>query len=151
MPSTDRDVAMHFLPTAHSFGRLEHFMAVAKGWTLGVARSIETIPSDLRAIRPSVLFSVPRIYESAHNRIRHRLKSASGWRRKMYEWGLARGKLRVKSHQQNRSSNWRSSLGVNLVNRWLFARVRAAFGGCPAWQSPAARRCQPSSRSIFGL
>ena len=129
VPSTDRDVAMHFLPTAHSFGRLEHFMAVAKGWTLGVARSIETIPSDLRAIRPSVLFCVPRIYESAHSRIRHRLKSASPWRRKMYEWGLTRGKLRVESHQQNRSSNWRSSLGINLVNRWLFARVRAAFGG----------------------
>ena len=129
VPSTDRDVALHFLPTAHSFGRLEHFMAVAKGWTLGVARSIETIPSDLRAIRPSVLFSVPRIYENAYNRIRLRLKSASAWRRTVYEWGLAREKRRVESHQQGRSSNWRSSLGFNLVNRFLFARVRAAFGG----------------------
>jgi long-chain acyl-CoA synthetase len=64
-PSTDADVTLHFLPTAHSLGRLEHFMAVAKGWTLAVARSVETIPSDLRTIRPTVLFSVPRIYEQA--------------------------------------------------------------------------------------
>lgn len=36
VPSSDADVTLHLLPTAHSLGRLEHFMAVANGWTLAV-------------------------------------------------------------------------------------------------------------------
>lgn len=54
VPSSDADVTLHLLPTAHSLGRLEHFMAVANGWTLAVGRSIETIPSDLRSIDKQV-------------------------------------------------------------------------------------------------
>jgi long-chain acyl-CoA synthetase len=129
VPSSDRDVTLHFLPTAHSFGRLEHFMAVAKGWTLGVARSVETIPIDLRTIRPSVLFSVPRIYENAHHRIRRRLSAASSWRRKVYEWSLEIGKRRLELRQKGVESGWSSSLAFSVVDRLIFARVRAAFGG----------------------
>jgi long-chain acyl-CoA synthetase len=94
VPSTDRDVTMHFLPTAHSLGRLEHFMAVANGWTLGVARSIETMASDLKVVRPTVIFSVPRIYQNAYNRIRQRVGRAGGWQKRIFDWGVAEGKER---------------------------------------------------------
>jgi long-chain acyl-CoA synthetase len=76
VPSTDQDISLHFLPTSHSLGRLAHFMAAAKGWTLGIARSIETLPRDLRTVRRMVIFSVPRIYENAYHRIRLRLERA---------------------------------------------------------------------------
>ncbi|HVO91945.1 MAG TPA: AMP-binding protein, partial [Terriglobales bacterium] len=128
VPSSERDVTLHFLPTAHSLGRLEHFMAVAKGWTLGVARSIETIPTDLREIRPTVLFSVPRIYENAYSRIRLRLKSMSAWKRQVYEWALAAGKRRVEHHQRGVKLDARRALMSKLINRLIFAPVRAGFG-----------------------
>jgi long-chain acyl-CoA synthetase len=103
-------------------------MAVAKGWTLGVARSIETIPTDLREIRPTVLFSVPRIYENAYSRIRLRLKSMSAWKRQVYEWALAAGKRRVEHHQRGVKLDARRALMSKLINRLIFAPVRAGFG-----------------------
>jgi len=125
--STERDVTLHFLPPAHSLGRLEHFMAVAKGWTLGIARSIETIPSDLRAIRPTIIFSVPRIYQNAYNRIRLRLGRASAWRRNFFNWAVRLGMQRIHNHKE--AAHWHTALVFACVDRFIFARVRAAFGG----------------------
>jgi long-chain acyl-CoA synthetase len=125
--STDKDVTLHFLPPAHSLGRLEHFMAVAKGWTLGIARSIETIPSDLREIRPTIIFSVPRIYQNAYNRLRLRVGRASAWRRNIFNWGLRVGMQRI--HNPKEAIHWHTALAFACVDRVIFARLRAAFGG----------------------
>jgi long-chain acyl-CoA synthetase len=129
IPSTDRDVTLHFLPTAHSLGRLEHFMAMAKGWTVGIARSIETIPTDLRTIRPTVIFSVPRIYENAYHRTRLRMERASAWRRKIFNWGLSVEKQRIEKHREGKKLSWGTALAFRCVDRLILSRVRAAFGG----------------------
>jgi long-chain acyl-CoA synthetase len=129
VPSTDRDVTLHFLPTAHSLGRLEHFMAVAKGWTLGVARSIETVTSDLKMIRPTVIFSVPRIYQNAYNRIHQRVGRVGGWRRSLFEWALAEANERCAQRDSaNRLARLRE-VGCAWAARLIFAPVRAGFGG----------------------
>ena len=129
IPTNDQDVTMHFLPTSHSLGRLEHFMAVAKGWTFGIARSIETIMSDLQVIRPTVMFSVPRIYENAHSRIRLRLGREHAWRRKIFYWGLSLGEQRSEAQAHGVSVRWPRSLAFRIVDRLVFNRVRAGFGG----------------------
>lgn len=129
IPTNDQDVTMHFLPTSHSLGRLEHFMAAAKGWTFGIARSIETIMSDLRVIRPTVMFSVPRIYENAHSRIQLRLGREHAWRRKVFYWGLSLGKERSEARAHGVPIRWSRSLAFHIVDRLVFARVRAGFGG----------------------
>jgi long-chain acyl-CoA synthetase len=129
VPSTDRDVTLHFLPTAHSLGRLESFMAVAKGWTLGVARSIETVASDLKAIHPTVIFSVPRIYQNAYHRIHQRLGRSAGWRQSLFEWAVAKGKERRAKGSSPSRFAWLHGLSFACLDRLIFAPVRAGFGG----------------------
>jgi long-chain acyl-CoA synthetase len=129
VPSTEEDVTLHFLPTAHSLGRLEHFMAVAKGWTVGIARSIETIPNDLKTIQPTVIFSVPRIYENAFNRIRQRISRAGGWRRKVFNWGVAEAKARSEQLRLGGRFSWPRALTFACVDRLIFSHLRAGFGG----------------------
>ncbi len=144
VPSTDADVTLHFLPTAHSLGRLEHFMAVAKGWTLTVARSVETIASDLRRIRPTVIFSVPRIYEQAYNRIRLRLGREHGWRRKLFYWALAKAQARLAGKRQD----WSAAIAVAVADLLIFSRVRSGFGG---WLRMAISGGAPLSPEIAGF
>lgn len=129
VPSSDADVTLHVLPTAHALGRLEHFMAVAKGWTLAIARSIETIPSDLHTIRPTVIFSVPRIYENAYHRIRLRTERAGSWRRRLFNWGLSAGRQRIQNRGEQKNLGWGTTAACWCVDRLIFSRVRAAFGG----------------------
>jgi long-chain acyl-CoA synthetase len=104
-------------------------MAVAKGWTFGIARSIESIMSDLQVIRPTVLFSVPRVYENAHSRIRLRLGREHAWRRRVFYWGLSLGKERSEAQTHGVSVRWPRSVAFHIVDRLVFNRVRAGFGG----------------------
>jgi long-chain acyl-CoA synthetase len=129
VPSSDRDVTLHFLPTAHALGRLEHFMAAAKGWTLAIARSVETTARDLRIIRPTVIFSVPRIYENAYHRIQLRLARVSRWQKQLFDWGLAIAMQRLGRPGDAARLDWRRSLAFAFVTGVIFSRVRAGFGG----------------------
>src|SRR5712692_1476216 len=87
----EQEVNFLFLPLAHSLGRLEHFLAVARGFTCGFARSLETIGKDLLAVRPTILVSVPRVYENAYERVRSRAESGGRFRRTIFRWAISVG------------------------------------------------------------
>jgi long-chain acyl-CoA synthetase len=68
-PRTD-DIFLSFLPLAHAFERtVGYYLAMIGGSTVVYARSIEHLSEDLKTIRPTVMLSVPRIYERAHDAI----------------------------------------------------------------------------------
>ena len=127
--STDADVTLHFLPSAHSLGRLEHFMAVAKGWTVGYARSLDALAKDLRIVRPTILFAVPRIYEIAFNRIRSRAERAPRAQKFIFQKALAFGRTWSRRMRSGEAPGLGLSLGMKLLNHLVFSQVRAAFGG----------------------
>ncbi len=127
--TTDQDITLQFLPFAHSFGRLEHFMVVAKGLTCGFARSLETVARDLSAIRPTLLFSVPRIYENAYDRIRSRAAAGNALQKIVFRCGVAIGRRISRLQQQRRRIPWRLRIGGWLAHRLVFSKIQSAFGG----------------------
>ena len=129
IPCDEHDVNLQFLPLAHSFGRLEHFLAVAKGFTCGFARSIETIGKDLVTIRPTILFSVPRIYENVHERVRSRVEAGSLLRRRLFRWAVSVGERW--SRFQSAGEKLPTVLGWahRLAERLVFSKIRGGFGG----------------------
>ena len=129
IPSTDQDVNLQFLPLAHSYGRLEHFMVVAGGYTCGFARSLETIAKDLLVIRPTILFSVPRIYENAYERIRSRAATGSRLRRLFFRWAVSIGRQFSRYQREGKKILWGLRIGCYLAHRLVFARIHSAFGG----------------------
>ncbi len=129
IPSTDQDINLQFLPLAHSFGRLEHLMVVAKGYTCGFARSLETVAKDLSVIRPTILFSVPRIYENAHGRIRSRIAVGNALSRFFFHWGISVGKEVSRYQREGKKVPWGLRLARNLAHRVVFSKIHSAFGG----------------------
>ena len=127
--SSDADVTLHFLPSAHSLGRLEHFMAVAKGWTVGYARSLDALAKDLRIVRPTILFAVPRIYEIAFNRIRSHAGRAPRVQKFIFERALSLGKAWSRRTRNGETAGLALNLVMKLLNKLVFSQVRAAFGG----------------------
>jgi long-chain acyl-CoA synthetase len=127
--STDRDVNLQFLPLAHSFGRLEHFMVVAKAYTCGFARSMETIAKDLLAIRPTLLFSVPRIYENAYGRIRARAAAGGRLRKQLFAFSLAVGKRLSSRQRQGKAIPFWLRCARTLADRLVYVKIQGAFGG----------------------
>jgi long-chain acyl-CoA synthetase len=89
----ESDVFLSFLPLSHTFERtVGYYLPMAVGATVAYARSVPLLMEDLSTIRPTILVSVPRIYERARaalresargNRLKARLLQAAvdaGWR-----------------------------------------------------------------------
>jgi long-chain acyl-CoA synthetase len=129
IPCGAEDANMLFLPLAHSLGRLEHFFVVSQGLTCGLARSLETIAKDLAEIRPTILISVPRVYENAYARIRARADASGGLRRAVFRCSIAIGARWSRYQSAGKPIPAPLGLGRRIASRLVFAHIQAAFGG----------------------
>ena len=68
------DLFLSFLPLSHTFERTAgYYLPIAVGATVAYARSVAHLVEDMRNVRPTILISVPRIYERAYLAIHERL------------------------------------------------------------------------------
>ena len=104
-------------------------MVVAKGYTCGFARSLETIAKDLLVIRPTLLFSVPRIYENAYGRIRSRLAAGSTLQRFLFRWAVSVGSRVSRRRRDRLPVPWVLRIAHALARALVFAKIQASLGG----------------------
>ncbi|MBZ0273465.1 long-chain fatty acid--CoA ligase [bacterium] len=74
----EKDIWLSHLPLCHSFGFVaDYFGCFEVGGTLGMAEGLDpdTMREALIAVRPTVLMSVPRLYEKLYLRVHSILKS----------------------------------------------------------------------------
>jgi long-chain acyl-CoA synthetase len=97
------DLFLSFLPLSHMLERTAgYYIPMVVGAEVAFARSIPQLAEDLLSLKPTVLISVPRIYERIYARIQSQLESRSvlerrlldaaiavGWRHFQYRQGLA--------------------------------------------------------------
>src|SRR5262245_33018749 len=73
------DVFLSFLPLSHTFERTAgYYYPIAVGAIVAFARSTQHLPEDLKTVRPTILNSVPRIYERFYARIME-ARAAASW------------------------------------------------------------------------
>ncbi|MEW6313338.1 MAG: long-chain fatty acid--CoA ligase [Pseudomonadota bacterium] len=123
------DILLSFLPLSHTFERTAgYYLAVMAGAGMAFARSVTQLAEDLQTIRPTLLISVPRIYERVYGNIRAKLAEAPVLRRKLFELAVTVGWRRFE-HQQGRQS-WHASLLLwPLLERLVAVKIMARLGG----------------------
>ncbi|MFZ6844158.1 AMP-dependent synthetase/ligase [Undibacterium sp. RuTC16W] len=68
------DVFLSFLPLSHTFERTAgYYLPIAAGACVAFSRSTKQLPQDLLEVRPTILISVPRIYERVFSAIQNKL------------------------------------------------------------------------------
>ena len=82
------DLMLLYLPLAHNFGRLMHLLGAYEGYTIAFCPDPYAVAEALPAVRPTVLPSVPRIYEKVTRRV-SRSSTEHGPRRRLVDWALA--------------------------------------------------------------
>ena len=123
------DLFLSFLPLSHTLERTcGYYGTVMSGAAVAFARSVQDLAEDLLRIRPTVLISVPRIYERVHAAIKQKLEDGPPLRRKLFELATDVGWARFE-HQQHRGP-WRPGMLLwPILKRLVASKVMARLGG----------------------
>ncbi|MEA3276967.1 MAG: long-chain fatty acid--CoA ligase [Pseudomonadota bacterium] len=124
-----QDRFLSFLPLSHTLERTGgYYLPMMAGASVAYARSISKLAEDLTIIRPTVLISVPRIFERVHGRIRDKLENEPAAARALFEAAVAVGFRRFE-HTQGRRSWSPDLLFSALLDALVGRKVRARLGG----------------------
>jgi long-chain acyl-CoA synthetase len=123
------DVFLSFLPLSHTFERtVGYYLTVMTGSLTAYARSVQQLAEDLLTIRPTILISVPRIYERVYAAIKAKLDDGPPIRKKLFECAVEVGWRRFE-HAQGRGQWSVSFLLWPLLDALVASKIRARLGG----------------------
>jgi long-chain acyl-CoA synthetase len=135
-PTVD-DVFLSFLPLSHTFERTGgYYLPIAAGSCVAYARSVAQLAEDLKTIRPTVLVSVPRIYERIHAKLLEKL-SPTPWKMQLYEAAQNKGWARFCAVQglpapaasEGQAAGGMAALPWPLLQALVAKPLLAQFGG----------------------
>lgn len=123
------DMLLSFLPLSHTFERTcGYYLTVMSGATNTYSRGIPQLAEDLQAVRPTILVSVPRIYERVYGRIRAALDEGSPLKKKLFMLAVEVGWARFE-HAQGRGP-WKASFLLwPVLNALVAKKILARLGG----------------------
>lgn len=129
VPAYPDDVFLSFLPLCHTLERtIGYYLAMMAGATVAHARSVALLADDLISVRPTVLISVPRIFERVYNKVQDQLQRKLPLARRLFHLAVRAGWSRFE-YRQHRGPWQPVQLLLPLLERLIADKVTAKFGG----------------------
>ena len=124
------DECLSFLPLSHIFERMfGHYSMVYAGVVINYAGSIDTVAADMQDRRPTMMASVPRLYEKIYGRVLDSVRAGSPARRRIFAWARGVGEEWVDRTLAGAPIPPTLALRRRLADRLVFAKLRARTGG----------------------
>jgi long-chain acyl-CoA synthetase len=123
------DVMLLYLPLAHNYGRLMLLLGAKVGFTIAFLADPLRVGEALPQVRPTILPSVPRVYEKVYSLVQSRFDEATGAKRRLVDWALTVGRevSRREAAGETVSAGLRAK--QRMADRLVFAKVREPLGG----------------------
>jgi len=86
------DTILSFLPLSHVLERMTTFSFLYKGASIAYAESVDTVAENLTEVRPTIMISVPRLFDKIYARVMDNVLTQSPLKRKIFFWALGVGK-----------------------------------------------------------
>lgn len=129
VPVRSYDVLLSFLPLSHTFERTcGYYLTIMCGATTAYARSVQQLGEDLQTVRPTMLISVPRIYERVYAAIRAKLDAGPPLRKKLFLLAVDVGWARFE-HAQGRGGWTPGFLLWPVLKALVASKIMARLGG----------------------
>ena len=125
----DEDVMLLYLPLAHNFGRLMHLLGAHKGYTTAFCPDPLRVAEAMPAVRPTLLPSVPRLYEKVHTAVVAQFEQVHGPRRRLLDWALVVGRRVSVLRQRGEPVPRGLALKHRLADRLVYSKVKNRLGG----------------------
>lgn len=128
-PITKDDIFLSFLPLCHIFERMAgYYTAFSSGGTICYAESIETVAQNLVEVKPTIMTTVPRLFERIYSKIIKNVESQPEKKQKIFWWAIEIGRAYAKA-KKSKSISITLSVKHKLADKLVFKKLREKTGG----------------------
>jgi long-chain acyl-CoA synthetase len=123
------DLMLLYLPLAHNFGRLMHLSGAYRGYAIAFLADPLMVATALPQVRPTVLPSVPRVFEKVHTAVLTKFAEETGVKKKLIDWALRVGYRTSALQQRGERVPPLLALQRKLAAKLVYAKVMERLGG----------------------
>ncbi len=124
------DIFLSFLPLSHVLERMGgYYVPMILGATIGFAESTETVIENLSEVSPTILISVPRLFEKIYSTVMSGVMSGSSIKKSIFYWALRSGKARMQNEIEGTPlSSWQKRK-IKISDKLVFSKLQQKTGG----------------------
>ena len=125
------DVFLSFLPLSHIYGRIvDEVVALGKGAAVVFAEAlIERLPANMVEVKPTVMGSVPRLYERVYARVLSAVEAGSPLKQRIFHWAAGLGRQKYANHLAGRGDSPLLAIQLKIADALVFGKIRERTGG----------------------
>jgi long-chain acyl-CoA synthetase len=123
------DTALSFLPLSHVFERCGDYMLFSQGVGIAYADSIDTVAQNMGEVQPSIMMSVPRLYEKIYAKVLEGATTGSPLKQKIFYWARGVGDAWANERLAGRTPGGLLALQYRLATKLVFSKLQARTGG----------------------
>jgi long-chain acyl-CoA synthetase len=130
VPFAGRDTCLSFLPLSHIFERMAgHYLMVHTGTSIAYAESMDTVAFNMTEVKPSLVLSVPRLYEKIYARVLDNALSGSSLKKRIFFWARGVGEKWADEKLAGREPSGGLNLQYKIAHKLVFSKLQARTGG----------------------
>jgi long-chain acyl-CoA synthetase len=123
------DVALSFLPLSHVFERMGAYLMMTCGASIAYAESMDTVPANMQEVRPTVMMSVPRLYEKMYARVLENALAGGPVKKRIFFWARSVADKWANQTLEGRTPRGVLALAYRVAQKLVFSKLKARTGG----------------------
>jgi long-chain acyl-CoA synthetase len=129
VPLHSQDRLVSYLPLSHIAEQMFSICApISNGYQIYFAESIEALPDNIKEVRPTLFFAVPRVWEKFHDGVASKLNEATGIKAKLGAWAQGVGRKAVAEINEGRRPAGLLGIQYRIADKLVFSKVMDALG-----------------------
>jgi long-chain acyl-CoA synthetase len=129
IPFAGQDVSLSFLPLSHIFQRMGDYMMFATGTSIAYAENFDSVPGNLQEVRPTIVLSVPRLYEKMYARVLQNAVSSGAVKRRIFFWARKVAERRADVLLAGRKPGLMLERQYAIAQKLVFSKLQERTGG----------------------
>jgi long-chain acyl-CoA synthetase len=129
IPFSGDDACLSFLPLSHIFERMAgHYLMMQTGTSIAYAESIDTVPIDMQVVKPTLVLSVPRLYEKMYARVLENALSGGAVKKQIFFWARNVADRWATEKLAGKTPGGLLGMQYRLAQRLVFSKLKARTG-----------------------
>ena len=129
IPIGGGDECLSMLPLSHSYERMVDYTLFQAGVIINYAESFDTVAANLQEVKPTVVLSVPRLYEKVYARVLENALSGSAIKRSIFFWAKRAGEQWATLTLAGLPIPKGLAFKKKVADKLVFSKLQARTGG----------------------